>query len=115
MIRKEEKGENERVVFYIIDKDINVSAIISELSSMGCKGEELGEAYRKLTSDNKGYYYENKATQEKLIVIDERNFDSDIFNNPMLLLFWALIASAHFRVPSKSIVEELKKGGEVVK
>lgn len=117
MIRKEEKRDGERIVFYVVNNDINVSAIISELSSMGCKGEELGDAYRILTSDNKGYFYENKDAKEKLLVIDECNtkfgFDSNLFLPLMMMFFMTTVSqlnNAH-----KDFIQELKRSGEEVR
>lgn len=115
MIRKEIKEDGEKLVFYIIDKDINVSAIISELSTMGCKGEELGKAYRKLTSDDKGYLYENEDTKEKLLVIDESKISFGFGDNPFLCMFWALLMMNFLDDPYKDFVKELKKGGEEIK
>lgn len=115
MIRKETKTDDERVVFFIVKDDINVSVIISELSSMGCKGEELGKAYRKLSSDDKGYSYENKEIKEKLIVIDERNFNLGLGGSPFLCMFWAFALSQMLGNPCKDILENLKKDGEEIK
>lgn len=114
MIRKEIKENGGRTVFYLIEDSVNVSAIISELSSMGCKGDELGGAYKTLISDNKGYLYENKETKEKLLVIDERHTYFG-FSNPFLCLFWMLATSKMWGNPYKDFIEELKKDGEVIK
>lgn len=116
MIRKETKQGDERTVFYLIEDSINVSAIISELSQMGCKGDELGEAYRKLTSDNKGYIYENKETKEKLIVIEEKNLNFDCMSNPfMYLVFMLFMMRPWGNNPYSSFIEEMKKDGEEIK
>lgn len=115
MTRKEIKNDTGKTVFYITDGDINVSAIISELSSMGCKGDELGAAYRKLNSEDKGYFYENKDAKEKLIVIDERTLNFDFKGSPFLLLIWAFFATRLFGNPYDGFIQELKKGGEEIK
>lgn len=116
MIRREIKNEAGKAVFYIVNDDINVSEIISELSAVGCKGEELGKAYRQLTSDNKGYYYENSETKEEVFVIDEQRLkDCSFDSNPFLYLIWSLFSMRVFAPsPSREFLQDLKKGGEVI-
>jgi len=116
MIRKEEKIGDERFIYYIVKDDINVSKIISELSSLGCEGDELGEAYKKLTSEDRCYTYENKDTKHKLIVIDERGFVPCNNCNPFVPLFWAFLMMQTFgSYPYSNFIQDLKKGGEEVK
>jgi len=47
MTHKEERTKGVRNVCYFVGDDINVSAVISELSAMGCKGAELGRAFSR--------------------------------------------------------------------
>jgi len=115
MIRKEENKHGEKTVFYIVKDDINVSAIISELSSMGCKDEELGRAYRKLLSENRGYLYKNEDRKETLLVIDENHMDFDFGNELLMPLFWMLAMSRMWGNPYKDFIDELKRGGEEIR
>lgn len=116
MIRKETKMDGGKAVSYIVKDDINVSVIISELSAMGCKGEELGEAYRTLMSDDKGYLYENKETKETLLVVDENSLGKG-YAAPFVWLFFmtALFGGMPFGDPRDGFIQELKKGGEEIK
>jgi len=116
MIRKEENIGDARTIFYVVENgEVNVSKIISELSSIGCKGDELGEAYKKLMSDDKGYIYENKETNTKLLVIDERSFKRYCNGNPFVPLFWAFLMMRMFDAdPYRDFIQDLKKGGEEV-
>lgn len=116
MIRKEIKNETGKNVYYIVNDDINVSVIISELSAMGCKGDELGNAYRKLISDDKGYLYENSDTKETLLVIDEKYFKGcDFGRNAFLPLIWMFFMIRMLNPnPSGDFLQDLKKGGEVI-
>jgi len=103
-------------VFYIVKDDINVSAIISELSSMGCKDEELGKAYRKLTSENKGYLYKNEGKKETLLVIDENHTGFDFGQNALIPLFFMFaMFGGMWGNPYKDFIEKLKRGGEEIK
>lgn len=118
MIRKEIKNETGKIVYYIVNDDINVSVIISELSALGCKGEELGRAYRQLTSDDKGYFYENAETKEGVFVIDEQHFNKgcDFGSNAFLPFVWMFFAMRLFNPnPNNDFLQELKRGGEVIK
>jgi len=115
MIRKEESKYGEKTVFYIVKDDINVSAIISELSSMGCKGEELGKAYRKLTSENKGYLYKNEEKRETLLVIDESHMNLDFGQNALVPLFFMFaLFGGTLGNPYKDFIDELKRDGEKI-
>jgi len=103
-------------VFYIVKNDINVSAIISELSSMGCKDEELGKAYRKLMSEDKGYLYKNKDRKETLLVIDENHMDFDFGQNALIPLFFMFaMFGGMCGNPYKNFIEKLKRDGEEIK
>jgi len=116
MIRKEDNTGDERRVCYIIeDGEANVCKIISELSSLGCKGAELGKAYDRLVSADKCYTYENPQTKDKLLVIDERSFERHGDGNPFMPLMWAfLMARMSDANPCRWLIQELKKGGEEV-
>lgn len=115
MVRKEIKDDMGETVFYVVDDDINVSVIISELSTMGCKGEELGRAYKTLISDNKGYMYENKETKEKLLVIDEHSSKTSPMPFVWLFFMAALFGGMPFGNPYDGFIQELKKDGEEIK
>lgn len=116
MIRKEEKIGDARTIFYVVENgEVNVSKIISELSSLGCKGDELGEAYKKLTSGDRCYTYEDKDTRQKLIVIDERSLKHYCNGNPFVPLFWAFLMMRMFDAdPYLDFIQDLKKDGEEV-
>jgi len=115
MTRKEERTKDGRSVCYFVGDDINVSAVISELSAMGCKGAELGRAYKKLISDDRTYVYDNKAGC-RLAVIDERT----LHRSPMVSFAWMFFAlcmgGSDFLsdMVAGEILGELKKGGEEV-
>jgi len=117
MIRKEENIGDARTIFYVVENgEVNVSKIISELSSIGCKGDELGEAYKKLMSDDKGYIYENKETNTKLLVIDERDFNVRNDTSPFVTLLWTFFAVRFFDPnPCDRFLRQLKEGGEEIK
>lgn len=116
MTRKETKDETGKTVFYVVDGEINVSVIISELSAMGCKGDELGRAYKTLISESKCYTYENRDTKETLLVIDERS----LRESPAIPFVWLFFMSVLWggmptRNPLERLIQDIKKDGEEIK
>jgi len=117
MTRKEEKTETGKSVTYIVGGDINVCAIIAELSEMGAADEDISEACKTLSSKNRTYRYENRQTRDSLTVIDE----NAACNSPFSAMFCALLMLSPFGKampasnPMKSLIEELKNGGEEVR
>jgi len=112
MTRKEYQISKGKAVVYVIDDEINVSEIISELSSAGCKGGDLGAAYRKLISDNPDYEYTNEATGDKIVVIDKNHIADVLFSSAHLPWFYLMslfvgVRDMHNLV--NGFVEELAK------